>query len=199
MRKRIISFPAKAAGCPYLWRTACAFRKAEHQDRGKRGRQPRCDSAIFLTTASSAEGVHGTTVDFSRQAGLDLGLPCCIGSLLVESSSRLRCLRIEAKQRLRSFPFYRAKHLLVPQRRFALVLADILFMLQSQSVKPTSPFSCLKRRVGLYGGGQATCLASPFYRTSCLRLGQQSVCVVLWWNASTKARHTHFLCPSAVV
>ena len=138
-------------------------------------------------------------MDFSRQAGLDPNLPCCFGSPLVESSSRLRCLRIEAKQRLRSFPFYRAKHLLVPQRRFALVLADILFMLQSQSVKPTSPFSCLKRRVGLYGGGQATCLASPFYRTSCLRLGQQSVCVVLWWNASTKARHTHFLCPSAVV
>ena len=84
-------FPAKAAIHSYLWRTPFVKPKGEHQDRGKGGRQPRCDSAIFLKT-SSAEGVHGETMDFSCQINLDLGIPCSLSCLLVVPSSGLRCL-----------------------------------------------------------------------------------------------------------
>lgn len=60
--------------------------KGEHQDRGKGGRQPRCDSAIFRQHGS-AEGVHGETMDFSCQVNLDLGIPCSLSCLLVVPSS----------------------------------------------------------------------------------------------------------------
>ena len=129
----------------------------------------------------------------------------------------------KAKRRLHSIAFDRAKHLFVPQRRLALVLADRHRSLVSPLSPPHLSRSSKEELVSL--GGQTSCLSqsvSPPHLSRSSKgkvvsgeadrlvprqsvvtaqriLGQQSVCVVLWWNASTKARHTHFLCPSAVV
>ena len=66
-------------------------RKESTKTEARGERQPRCDSAFFLKT-SSAEGVHGETMDFSCQVNLDLGIPCSLSCLLVVPSSELRCL-----------------------------------------------------------------------------------------------------------
>ena len=115
----------------------------------------------------------------------------------------------------------RAKHLFVPQRRLAscwrigfscfkaipfkpnppfhtsrevglLSCADLLFMLQSQSVKPTSPFSYLERRCRLYCWRTGYVPRQSVLPHSVPFLGNKACCRAMADKSAKTRQHTFY-------
>lgn len=62
-------------------------------------------------------------------------------------------------------------------------------------VSPSSPHHlsrASKEDAGSVGGGQATCLASPFYRTECLFLGNKACCRAMADESAKTRQHTFY-------